>query len=31
METYMPLLVILAIVSYVAYLSFIINEEDYKK
>ncbi len=31
METYIPLLIILAIVSYVAYLSFLINEQDDKK
>ena len=31
MEKYIPLLIILAIVSYIAYLSFLINEQDDKK
>ena len=31
METYIPLLVILAIVSYAAYLAILINDEEDKK
>jgi len=31
METYIPLLVILAILSYAAYLAIIINDQDDKK
>jgi hypothetical protein len=31
MDEYIPLLVILAIVSYAAYLSIIINDQDDKK